>query len=763
MKKISMFIVITYIFLISACQGPSAPSSQESPIPPTKEPTPAIYELSVSVNLPEGGSVDPSSGQYEAGSSVVLHAQPIHGYALDRWSGDAYGDATDFTIVMHSDKNVTANFVQVPALLMFDVGKLGYEPYHKGNLLMDFDSDGDLDLILSQLELAWLPLDPMPVLAFRNDGNGIFMEDTDEVFAGYPVETTMARHHAVEDFNGDGRDDLFIADAGREQNPDYGGQSLLLIQNEDGQLIDETDTRLPQQQAFTHNVAVGDIDGDGDVDIYVCNVSGPVQVGPRFYINDGEGFFVEDMKRLPSNIARLFNQYASSLLLDVDQDDDLDLVLGGRGGTRAFQNSPYDALLMNDGQGFFTTAYETNMPPRLDGLEAETVDISTADFNQDGLPDLLMTTHLFYQYGRIQLLFNNGDGTFRDETFRIDQDGSIYEYPDCGQSLGDYWLRQTHIVDSNQDDYPDILVQGGTCAMHVLLENAEGENFSVVEKMSDNWLYDQFPPTTVVPGDVNGDGVMDVVLLYPARAQQVLLRAPTITEERPTPQAAPTMTATPTEEPPVPTHTPVSIETPSGTVTPPDEVFRDDFGGPLDADWSWIREEEDQWSLTKRSGFLRLVILPAGYTRNLLLREAPEGRFEISTRVQFTPTDNFQSAGLHIYEDEDNFIRLSRAFCHLEALPGVCVDNGIYFDNIISGEAITPNVMLKVGKQYEAYLKIVRDGSTYTGYYSDDGETWVLVGQHIANLKTIRVGLVASGSSYRINADFDYFTIHVIP
>jgi hypothetical protein len=745
--------------MIGACQAQATPTSEPSPIPPTEKPTPAIYTLNVTVDPPEAGSVSPMSGEYESGTDVTLIAEPIHGFALEEWSGDAYGDTTEFTVVMHSDKSITAKFVQVPALLLFDVGTTGYEPHQTGNLLMDFDSDGDLDLILSQFDRYWAPADPMPVLAFRNDGSGVFLEATEDVFAGLPVETITARHHAVDDFNGDGREDLFIADSGRHDFPDPGGQSILLIQNDSGQLIDETEARLPQQQAFTHNVAVGDIDGDGDVDIYMCNVSGPSPVGPRIYVNDGEGFFVEDTNRLPSNVANLFNQHTSCLFLDVDQDDDLDLVLGGRGGTRQFENSPFDTLLTNDGDGFFTTAYETDLPPRLGGMEAGTIDISTADFDQDGLPDLLMSTHLFNQFGQLQLLLNNGDGTFRDESARIEHDWSVSEYPNCGQGPGSYWIMQTHIVDSNQDGFPDILAQGSSCAMHVLLENSGGESFSVVETMSDVWLYDQFSPTTIVPGDVNGDGVMDAVLLYPARSQQVLQRAPTIletTEGKATPQAAPTMTATVTIEP-LPTQTPVSV---FGTPAPPIEVFRDDFEGSLDAGWSWIREEEEQWSLTERPGYLRLTILPAGYTRNLLLREAPEGRFEITTRVQFTPTSNFQFAGLQIYQDKDNFLRLGRAFCQIDALPGVCVGNGIYFDNLVSGEAISPNVKIEVGKQYEAYLKIVRDGSTYTGFYSDDGETWILVGQHRADLRTIRVGLITSGSSFRIVADFDYFTIN---
>ncbi len=57
-------------------------------------------------------------------------------------------------------------------------------------------------------------------------------------------------------------------------------------------------------------------------------MSNPIdpRVGPRFYINDGSGFFTDDMTRLPAILNTPPTVYGASVLLDVDQDGDLDLV-----------------------------------------------------------------------------------------------------------------------------------------------------------------------------------------------------------------------------------------------------------------------------------------------------------------------------------------------------------------------------------------------------------------------------------------------------
>jgi len=379
-----------------------------------------------------------------------------------------------------------------------------------GNILMDFDTDGDLDLILNQFD--WPPpQDPRPILAFRNDGKGNFTDASHDVFGETSPETTTARHWAIEDFNGDGLDDLFIADHGIDHPPHGGGQSLLLIQNEDGKLIDETQARIPQHPAFTHHVSAGDIDNDGDIDIYMCNIWGS-EYGPTFYINDGTANFTEDSTRMPTTISNLQNVYLASKLLDIDKDGDLDLFLGGA-------SSVQDAILLNDGNGFFTYAPADSIPSRLSGSNSHTVAVNSADFNNDGWVDLVTSVNVDYKSDIImQLLYNNGDGTFRDETPRIAQNWDRDKKPGCEIiEYGSGWLIWIFVVDPNNDGWVDILVQGASCIDSLLFVNDKGNNFSVIENYNDVAREDSFGTRLlwgIIPGDLDGDNDLDLVLLF---------------------------------------------------------------------------------------------------------------------------------------------------------------------------------------------------------------------------------------------------------
>jgi hypothetical protein len=531
-------IIVVFVLLVS-CQPPSSDLPTSTP-----DEDSILYELTTNIDPPGAGVIAPSSGYFLPGDEKNLRAQANSGYTFDHWSGDVSGKSQEEKIIFDGNKTVTAHFIRISVLKKFQLDEQSYSSSHSGNILMDFDSDGDLDLILNQFD--WPPpQDPQAVLAYRNDGDGNFTKATREVFADIPLVTTTARHWAIEDFNGDGRDDLFIADHGQDHDPAPGGQSLILIQNEDGQLIDETQARLPQQMAFTHNVAAGDIDQDGDVDIYMCNVWGATQIGPRFYINDGNGFFSEDTARIPGEMTRLERKFTASLLLDVDQDGDLDLVLGGHDNAGA-----RDVILLNDGEGTFSYAPDENMPLRLGGPDFETVQIVSDDFNKDGWPDLLMSTHLGYQFdANMQLLMNNGNGTFREETFRIEQDWSFYRNPEGCGSETDGWLTGLYIVDANNDTWPDILVQGDSCLQHLLFLSDKGERFVISENYSQFTIHDGMPPWALMPGDIDNDGNLDVVLLYTSMTQQVYLRIPS-SENQVISSPTPTQ-ATPSIETPV--------------------------------------------------------------------------------------------------------------------------------------------------------------------------------------------------------------------
>ena len=71
-----------------------------------------VYTLTTSVSPAEGGSVSPSSGTYDEGTSVILTAIPASGYRFDHWSGDVSGNVTSVTITMNANKNVTATFIK---------------------------------------------------------------------------------------------------------------------------------------------------------------------------------------------------------------------------------------------------------------------------------------------------------------------------------------------------------------------------------------------------------------------------------------------------------------------------------------------------------------------------------------------------------------------------------------------------------------------------------------------------------------------------
>jgi hypothetical protein len=68
------------------------------------------YRLSTAASPPGAGSISPSGGTYEAGSTVSLIAQPSSRYEFDRWEADAFGYSSSISTTMNSDKHFIAVF-----------------------------------------------------------------------------------------------------------------------------------------------------------------------------------------------------------------------------------------------------------------------------------------------------------------------------------------------------------------------------------------------------------------------------------------------------------------------------------------------------------------------------------------------------------------------------------------------------------------------------------------------------------------------------
>ena len=91
MKKLALFL--SFLFVISC----------------TKDPI--IYTLTTSANPADGGTVSPSTQQYDEGKTATITATASSEYLFQSWSG-ATGSTNSTSVVMNSDKSVTANFVK---------------------------------------------------------------------------------------------------------------------------------------------------------------------------------------------------------------------------------------------------------------------------------------------------------------------------------------------------------------------------------------------------------------------------------------------------------------------------------------------------------------------------------------------------------------------------------------------------------------------------------------------------------------------------
>lgn len=217
---------------------------------------------------------------------------------------------------------------------------------------------------------------------------------------------------------------------------------------------------------------------------------------------------------------------------------------------------------------------------------------------------------------------------------------------------------------------------------------------------------------------------------------------------------------------PIPSATatlPVPTVSPSPTADP--NFFRDDFDAGLTAPWTWVRENAENWSLTNIPGALQISV-SQGYVSshtntNLLLRPAPSGNFQIETQLTFRPEDNFQFAGLIVYESDSTFIQAGRKYCRSFD----CVGEGLYMDYYKNRVAIKPDFGQSYRESKPVLLRLSRQEKTYTFEASIDGKIWFVVGSHVSDMQPLKIGLV-TGQRVKGNpnvATFDYFQVRSLP
>jgi hypothetical protein len=364
----------------------------------------------------------------------------------------------------------------------------------------DLNGDGKPDLVVTDAcpvtnptcGEAGFPTSHGVVAVLLGNGDGTFQPAVNfNSGGGYPSSVALA------DLNGDGKLDLIVAN---ECSPGECAYSLVsvLLGNGDGTFqppvnyrsggFEESDDDVAQS-----SVAVGDVNGDGKLDLVVenqcafstSNYCGNGTVG--VLLGNGDGSF------RPAVVYDSGGDWPYSVALaDLNGDGRLDIAVANCGPIDSNGcGSGMVGVLMNKGNGGFQPAvlYPSG------GVAA--TGIFAADVNGDSKPDLLVAnycgTGTIYtcNLGAVGVLLGNGDGTFQ---------------PAVAYSSGGDLPVALSSADINGDGYLDIIAtNSGSADVGILLGNGDGTFQPAVTNTVRGYI-----PQAVVAADVNGDDRPDL-------------------------------------------------------------------------------------------------------------------------------------------------------------------------------------------------------------------------------------------------------------
>lgn len=374
-----------------------------------------------------------------------------------------------------------------------------YDLFEHSYVLFDYNNDGYLDLF------GWMS-NSTPVLG-RNSGKYILVSN---VLGGSKKNTTLfdsnvAWGTAMEanDFNKDGvMDVLFYS---YNNHDDMGGQSLnpskpvkIFFFNKDG-TFKEVNATAP---VVVHDMASGDVDNDGDVDLLVWEYDKISK--PHLYLNDGNANFAEAPESNFVGLTQIMKSYQSGFpnsaveLFDIDNDGFLDIIIaytiGGIGydyighntmiyqfrqqriywgnGTGKFDlNSNYTDLPNNTIELWsFTQTNENDLVRYYNTLNKSALGFNFIDYNNDGNFDIITTISPNYSGYMLQLHENMGNRKFNDVTIeRVGNYDGRYNGPlnqynrNIGQDgdFPNFYEIRPYDVDGDGD--LDLVPQGVAC------------------------------------------------------------------------------------------------------------------------------------------------------------------------------------------------------------------------------------------------------------------------------------------------------------
>lgn len=411
----------------------------------------------------------------------------------------------------------------------------------------DFDADGQKDLLLGGDNQGTAAKTSLYVM--KNLGNGRWQDITGQVLTGAPVAANP--YGVVNDFNGDNTFDVAIFDKGNMelgQDPTdggfYGEEPLLLLSQSNGTwspsdaLETANYSAITSSGQYTYNdnrglhaksATSGDIDNDGDIDLFIESGGGWHQMWPHLSVNQGDGTYVSDGEhtRLPLDIVRGASsgswRYQTHTLADLNSDGYLDLVMGQLRKQGNDQDDLASKVVFNNGSGVFPIANVVDFPyPDFNDGWAYATSLAVFDFNDDSHLDVIIA----YQRANngtsadntgcyLQVLLNNGDQTFQDasSTYITSQSMTAAQHSTYGAFINSPF--QLIFKDMNGDGHEDLVMPKSTGYFSnqfpFMFINDGSNRFT---PLNDEALTrEEFQGANSYPIDIDGNDKVDIVTL----------------------------------------------------------------------------------------------------------------------------------------------------------------------------------------------------------------------------------------------------------
>lgn len=240
-------------------------------------------------------------------------------------------------------------------------------------------------------------------------------------------------------------------------------------------------------------MAIGDVNHDGRADVFVC---GATNSPGALFLSKANNTFQRTNNTLFENDK--MSEDTDAVFVDIDADEDLDLLVAS--GGYQFPSSSFalaNRIYINDGLGNFEKSSQVIPPSNLSNTSC----IVPADIDLDGDIDLFVGNRAVpLAYGLPDssfILINDGTGKFTDKTEEI-----APNFKDLGLVTSAKWF------DYDNDNDLDLLVVGEWMSLH-LYENNTGQLEDISERVgldSNNGLWN-----TVEVCDIDGDGFVDII------------------------------------------------------------------------------------------------------------------------------------------------------------------------------------------------------------------------------------------------------------